>query len=206
MYPTVRFGAVFRIRQCYGAVPTVRFGYILCPTVRFGAFFQYRKTYGAVRCGFQEGKNPTVPNRTEPIEKPAPYKTLKFCPLVQPIKRNRIGRSWFKLKDGNDLPHEYRLHYLLKCHKIGIILTAMTSGRNDKTIFFVQDLLIGLALAAKRSPIDQSLKKVNNGQAFPQEETFFFYAAGARYPKARLQKNWRNIGRSDCVGPILSTR
>ena len=60
MYPTVRFGAVFRIRECYGAVPTVRFGYILCPTVRFGAFFQYRKTYGAVRCGFEEGKNSTV--------------------------------------------------------------------------------------------------------------------------------------------------
>ena len=51
--------------------PTVRFGDILCPTVRFGAGLQYRETDGAVRCGFQEGKNPTVrfgvvPHRTAP--------------------------------------------------------------------------------------------------------------------------------------------
>ena len=94
IYPTVRFGAVFRNRtmlRC-GSVrfsnvvnSTVRFGYILRPTARFGAVFRYRKTYGAVRCGavrcgFQEGKKPTVrfsywltaPNRTKPIGKNAP--------------------------------------------------------------------------------------------------------------------------------------
>ena len=88
--PTVRCGAVFKkakILRC-GAVrfsdvvsPTVRFGATLCPTVRFGAVFGYRQAYGAVRCGFQEGKNPTVrcvsvrltaPNRTKPIGKTAP--------------------------------------------------------------------------------------------------------------------------------------
>ena len=50
--------------------PTVRFGAILCPTVGLGAVFGYDKTYGAVRCGFREGKHPTVRcgavNRTEP--------------------------------------------------------------------------------------------------------------------------------------------
>ena len=86
----MRFGAVFKIRVCYGTVrcgfqmnPTVRFGNVLSPTVRLSAVFQNRKTYGAVRfdlkrakilrCGlvrFEEGKNPTLRigavNRTEP--------------------------------------------------------------------------------------------------------------------------------------------
>ena len=64
----MRFGAVFRCREPYGAV----LGYIFYPTVRFGAFFQCRKTYGAVRCGFEQDENPTERfgavnrNRTEP--------------------------------------------------------------------------------------------------------------------------------------------
>ena len=50
---TVRFGAVFKCREPYGAVRLY-----LCKTVRFGAVFQYyRKTYGAVRFGLEEGQN-----------------------------------------------------------------------------------------------------------------------------------------------------
>ena len=64
---------------------TVRFGYISCPTVRFGAVSQYRETYGAVRFGFEEGKNPTVRfgavNRTEPIGKTAPQRTLLYTSM-----------------------------------------------------------------------------------------------------------------------------
>ena len=59
--PTVRFGAVFRNRNNYGAVrcgfsdylnPTVRFGAVDCPTARFGAVFRCAEPYGAVRCYF----------------------------------------------------------------------------------------------------------------------------------------------------------
>ena len=81
--PTVRFGAIFKNRKCYGAVrcgfqkskilrsgsvrfskivnATVRFGAFMYPTVRFGtvfrnltvrfgAVFRYCKSYFAVRC------------------------------------------------------------------------------------------------------------------------------------------------------------
>ena len=44
---TVRFGVVFRCREPFGAVRL------------------YFMSYGAVRCGFEEGKHPTV-NRNEP--------------------------------------------------------------------------------------------------------------------------------------------
>ena len=75
----MRFGVVFRNRKTYGSV---RFSDVLSSTVRFGAVFGHRKTYGAVRCGFQEGKNPTVRggvvNRTEPITKIAPSRTLIY--------------------------------------------------------------------------------------------------------------------------------
>ena len=44
------------------------------PTVRFGAVFRNQESYGAVRCGFEEGKNPTVlfgaVNRAEPHTEP----------------------------------------------------------------------------------------------------------------------------------------
>ena len=62
IYPTVRFGAVFRCREPYGAIRLyfMSYGVVRCGSVRFGAVFRYRKTYGAVRCGFQEGKNPAV--------------------------------------------------------------------------------------------------------------------------------------------------
>ena len=30
------------------------------PTVRFGAVFRNEESYDAVRCGFEEGENPTV--------------------------------------------------------------------------------------------------------------------------------------------------
>ena len=94
--PTVRFGAVLRNRDSYGAVrcrfeskkilrcglvrfskivnATVRFGVFIYPTVRFGAVFGNQESYGAVRCSFEEGNNPTVlfGAVTEPIEKTAP--------------------------------------------------------------------------------------------------------------------------------------
>ena len=64
--------------------PTVRFVYNLCPTVRFGAVFQYRKTCGAVRCGFKEGKDPTVRfdavNHTEPHRTDRKNRTVKNPP------------------------------------------------------------------------------------------------------------------------------
>ena len=60
---------------------TVRFGATLCPTVRFGAVFRYHQTYGEVRCGFQEGKNPTMRcgavNRTEPHRTDRKNRTVK---------------------------------------------------------------------------------------------------------------------------------
>ena len=37
--------------------------------------------------------------------------------------------TWFKLNDGNYLPHECRLHYLLKCHIFSTNTTAMNIGR-----------------------------------------------------------------------------
>ena len=47
--PTVRFGAVFRTRKSYGAIPC---GFLdsVNPTVRFGAVLKNMKSYGAVRC------------------------------------------------------------------------------------------------------------------------------------------------------------
>ena len=66
--------------------PTVRLGATLCPTVRFGAVFRYRQTCGAVRCGFQESKNRTVRcgavNRTQPIGKTAPQRTLIIMIMI----------------------------------------------------------------------------------------------------------------------------
>ena len=47
--PTVRFGAVFRTRKSYGAIPC-GFLDIVNPTVRFGAVLKNMKSYGAVRC------------------------------------------------------------------------------------------------------------------------------------------------------------
>ena len=38
------------------------------------------------------------------------------------------GTRWFKLNDGNSLPHECRLLYLLECHIFSITLTAMNGG------------------------------------------------------------------------------
>ena len=61
MYPTVRFGTVFRnLTVRFGAVfryycnPTVRFGAVIYSTVQFGAVFKNRKSYGPVRCDFQK--------------------------------------------------------------------------------------------------------------------------------------------------------
>ena len=47
---TVRFGAVFRYCNSFGAV---RCGAVTYPTVRFGAVLKNRKSYGADRCSFQ---------------------------------------------------------------------------------------------------------------------------------------------------------
>ena len=53
---TVRFGAVFRYCNSFGAV---RCGAVTYPTVRFGAVLKNRKSYGgSVR--FSEIRNPTV--------------------------------------------------------------------------------------------------------------------------------------------------
>ena len=75
---TVRFGAVFRCRELYGAV---RLHFMSYGAVRCGFPISYSKTYGAVRCGFQEGKNPTVcfgaVNRAEPHRTDRKNRTLK---------------------------------------------------------------------------------------------------------------------------------
>ena len=78
---------------------------------------------------------------------------------------------------------------LLECHVFGIILTAMNSGRGRLCQFFVQDL--GLALMAKTcSHRPQAFKKLNNGQAFPEEKNsifhFFSGRTDDRYSKACL--------------------
>ena len=66
--PTVRFGAVLRNRESYGAVRCgfhilemlrcglVRFSEIVHATVRSGAVFRCREPYGAVQCGFPISK------------------------------------------------------------------------------------------------------------------------------------------------------
>ena len=159
-----------------------------------------------MRCGFQEGKNPTVPNRTEPIEKPAPYKTLKFCPLVQPIKRNRIGRSWFKLKDGNDLPHEYRLHYLLECHIFTVVCWPLwTVEEGGMTSFFVQDLLCRTGASGENvSPPTTALQKGKkwSGVSVGNNLLFLPERVDCRYWKHACKKHHGIIRRSDCVRPI----
>ena len=81
----------------------------------------------------------------------------------------------------------------------------------DIASFFVQDLLIGLTLVAKTCPHQpQAFKKVNNGQAFPQEEntlfSFLSKRVGSRYPKAPLLVFSATIPRVDCVGSIPSKK
>ena len=88
--PSMRFGAVFRCREPYGAVRCyvmsygpVRCGFLISPNLWCGAvrFSRRHKSYGAVRCGFQEGTNPTVRygavNRTEPHRTDRNSRTVK---------------------------------------------------------------------------------------------------------------------------------
>ena len=49
------------------------------------------------------------------------------CYIHRPIRY--CCTSWFKLNDGDSLPHECRSHYVLECHVCSIILTDMNSGR-----------------------------------------------------------------------------
>ena len=93
IYPTVRFGPVFRIRECYDAV---RFGAVFRCREPYGAVRLCFLSYGAVRCrsvrfsnivkpsvrfGFEEGKSPTVRfgavNLTEPHRTDRKNRTLK---------------------------------------------------------------------------------------------------------------------------------
>ena len=82
---TVRFGAVFRCRELYGAV---RLYFMSDGAVRCGFPISYSKTYGAVRCGSQEGKNLTVcfgaVNRAEPHRTDMKNRTVK-----NPVKKAR---------------------------------------------------------------------------------------------------------------------
>ena len=77
-------------------------------------------------------------------------------------------------------------------------------------IFFLQDLLMGLALGAKTCPHrPQAFKKVNNGQVFPLGNKHFVFCfpskrAECRYSTACLKKISRKYSKSDCVGPISS--
>ena len=58
--------------------------------------------------------------------------------------------GWFKLNTSNRVSHECRVPWLLECHIIRKILTAMNGGRGWHARFFVRDL--GLAQAAKTYP------------------------------------------------------
>ena len=87
----------------------------------------------------------------------------------------RMITSWFKLNDGNYLPHECRMQQILYSNVTYFVSywPPWTVEEGDVATFFVQDL--GLALAAKTCPHrPQAFKTVNNGQAFPWEEKFDF--------------------------------
>ena len=99
--------------------PTVRFGYILYPTARFCAVFRHRQTHGAVRCGFQEGKNPTVrygaDNRTEPLRTDRKNRTVKN---PEKYKNSNIRQEKKKEKkrkvEGSAVAHETRVQNFKK--------------------------------------------------------------------------------------------
>ena len=74
--------------------------------------------------------------------------------------------------------------------------------------FFVQDL--GLALAPKRAPNEQSFKTAKIiVRRFCRETLLFFFSIfflDKPYPKARQHRVRANIPRSDGVRPILFTQ
>ena len=79
---------------------------------------------------------------------------------------------------------------LLKCHKFGVIPTAMNSGRGWRSHFLVA--VLGLVLTAKVWPDQpQAFGRVDSSQVFPWFLLFFFLfllseRAGSRYSKACL--------------------
>ena len=102
--------------------------------------------------------------------------------------------SWFKLNDGNSLPHECCLHYQLKCHIFSIILTAMnSSGRG-----WLRQLLCSGptdrtgASGENVSPPTTGLQKGQSwsGISVEKQPFFLFFCserADCRYFKAWLQ-------------------
>ena len=120
---------------------------------------------------------------------------------ITPEKANQNGTSWFTLNDGNYLPHECRLHYLLECHVFGIMLTAVNSGRGwqgDIASFVVQHL--GLALVAKRAPIDHRPSKrsiIVTGVSVGKQPFFFSYFFLNEPIVATLKVRLQRISRKD---------
>ena len=92
------------------------------------------------------------------------------------------GRRGPLKNDGNYLPHGCRLHYLLKCHILSIMLSTMNCWRGwhgqffcsgGMVSFFVQDL--GLALVAKTCPPTTGLQKGQKWSGASAGPQFFFF-------------------------------
>ena len=120
--PAMRFGAVIRNREPYGAVRcgfqtswmlqcgSVRFSDFVNATVRFGAVFRLRECYMAVRCGFQMSWNYGAARlfyvlwcgsvRFPNIVKP----TVRCCSVLKRAKILRCGSVRFTEPIGKNAP------------------------------------------------------------------------------------------------------
>ena len=120
-----------------------------------------------------------------------------YCRLVQ-AKRPKLCQP--RMPQSNSYSNAI-------CILRSIIATDINSQEGNTTIIFVQDL--DSPLAAKTCPHrPQPLQRVNNDQAFPQEETIFppiFYMEPIPGTPGHAFRTFRaNILRSDCVGSTSS--